>query len=68
MLVQPNVESVLEITHGADAPEPVAAAECSQQLIALAQRVAASDCTVLIAGESGTFIVSRHGLTAPSLR
>jgi two-component system, response regulator FlrC len=37
-----------------EAPEPVAVADCSQRLIVLAQRVAASDCTVLIAGESGT--------------
>ena len=54
MLEQTQVEAVLEFSHSADAPEPVAAADCSQQLIALAQRVAASECTVLIGGESGT--------------
>src|SRR6185369_6980747 len=35
-------------------PEPVAFAPNSIRLIELARRVAASDCTVLIAGESGT--------------
>ena len=34
--------------------DPVACAEASRVLMALARRVAASDCTVLIAGESGT--------------
>jgi two-component system response regulator FlrC len=47
-------ESTVDTAHNADAPEPVAVADCSQRLIELAQRVAASDCTVLIAGESGT--------------
>ncbi len=37
-----------------DIPEPVAVADASQQLIALAARVAATDCTVLIEAESGT--------------
>jgi two-component system response regulator FlrC len=37
-----------------DALDPVAVSERSQQLLDLARRVAASDCTVLIAGESGT--------------
>jgi len=36
------------------APEPVALAEVSQRLLDLAQRVAASDCTVLLVGASGT--------------
>jgi two-component system response regulator FlrC len=44
------------ITHSAvgEVPEPVARAESSQRLLALARRVALSDCTVLIWGESGT--------------
>ena len=54
MTSQTLSESVVEISQSADAPEPVAVADCSQRLIELAQRVAASDCTVLIAGESGT--------------
>ncbi len=54
-----------------EAPEPVTVADCSQRLIALAQRVAASDCTVLIAGESGTGkevlarFIHRQSLRAP---
>jgi Transcriptional regulator containing PAS, AAA-type ATPase, and DNA-binding domains len=35
-------------------PEPVACAPSSRRLLELARRVAASECTVLIAGESGT--------------
>jgi len=35
-------------------PEPVACAASSRRLIELAQRVAATECTVLIVGESGT--------------
>ena len=35
-------------------PEPVACAATSMRLMELARRVAASDCTVLIVGESGT--------------
>ena len=46
------MESV--VSQSVDAPEPVATAESSQQLIALAARVAATDCTVLIEAESGT--------------
>src|ERR1700728_1923445 len=34
--------------------DPVACAEASRALMQLARRVAASECTVLIAGESGT--------------
>ncbi|HEY6453534.1 MAG TPA: sigma-54 dependent transcriptional regulator [Steroidobacteraceae bacterium] len=34
--------------------DPVACAECSRLLMELSRRVAASECTVLIAGESGT--------------
>jgi len=34
--------------------EPIAIAASSRHLIALAQRVAATDCTVLVVGESGT--------------
>jgi two-component system response regulator FlrC len=37
-----------------DAADPVACDPLSVQLLALARRVAASDCTVLITGESGT--------------
>ncbi len=36
------------------APEPVAVAEISRRVLELTQRVAASDCTVLIVGASGT--------------
>jgi two-component system, response regulator FlrC len=36
------------------APEPVAVAEISRRSLELTQRVAASDCTVLIVGASGT--------------
>jgi two-component system, response regulator FlrC len=36
------------------APEPVAVAEVSRRVLHLAQRVAGSDCTVLIVGASGT--------------
>ncbi|RRJ84996.1 sigma-54-dependent transcriptional regulator [Aestuariirhabdus litorea] len=39
---------------GSDADQPVAVEESSQQVLALARRVAASDATVLISGESGT--------------
>ncbi|WP_185265519.1 sigma-54-dependent transcriptional regulator [Halopseudomonas xiamenensis] len=39
---------------GRDADGPVAVDPASQQLLQLAQRVAASDSTVLISGESGT--------------
>jgi two-component system response regulator FlrC len=39
---------------GADDAQPVAAEPSSQQLLALARRVAATDSTVLICGESGT--------------
>ncbi|HWZ64754.1 MAG TPA: sigma-54 dependent transcriptional regulator [Steroidobacteraceae bacterium] len=35
-------------------PEPVACAASSRRLIELAQRVAATECTVLVVGESGT--------------
>jgi two-component system response regulator FlrC len=38
---------------GRNAVDPVAAAEVSRQLLSLARRVARSECTVLIAGESG---------------
>ncbi|HET9329430.1 MAG TPA: sigma-54 dependent transcriptional regulator [Steroidobacteraceae bacterium] len=37
-----------------NAPEPVAIAEVSRRVLELAQRVALSDCTVLIVGASGT--------------
>jgi two-component system, response regulator FlrC len=36
------------------APEPVAVAEISRRTLELTQRVAASDCTVLLVGASGT--------------
>jgi two-component system response regulator FlrC len=36
------------------APEPVAIAEVSRRMLELAQRVARSECTVLIVGPSGT--------------
>ena len=36
------------------APEPVAVAEVSRRMLELAQRVARSECTVLIVGASGT--------------
>ncbi len=39
---------------GRHAPEPVAIAEISRRQLELARRVAASDCTVLIVGASGT--------------
>jgi two-component system, response regulator FlrC len=39
---------------GRAVPEPVAVAEVSRRILGLAQRVAASDCTVLIVGASGT--------------
>jgi two-component system, response regulator FlrC len=38
---------------GRNAVDPVAVAEVSRQLLSLARRVARSECTVLIAGESG---------------
>lgn len=37
-----------------NATDPVAVAENSRQILQLAQRVAASECTVLVSGESGT--------------
>ncbi len=37
-----------------NATDPVAVADISRQLLLLAQRVAASECTVLVSGESGT--------------
>ena len=53
-----SVERVNEPTSatvsGPEGPEPVTVADASRRLIELAQRVAGSDCTVLIAGESGT--------------
>ncbi len=44
------------VNQGTDhhAPEPVAIAEISRRQLELARRVAASDCTVLIVGASGT--------------
>lgn len=42
------------VSSAAEAPEPVAVADASQQLIQLAARVAGTDCTVLIEAESGT--------------
>lgn len=42
------------VSNAAEAPEPVAVADVSQQLIQLAARVAGTDCTVLIEAESGT--------------
>src|SRR5438477_3232216 len=43
-----------KVTTARNEPEPVAFAPNSIRLTELAQRVAASDCTVLIVGESGT--------------
>ncbi|HEY2418471.1 MAG TPA: sigma-54 dependent transcriptional regulator [Steroidobacteraceae bacterium] len=40
--------------HGTDIHDPVVCAEVSRALMETARRVAASECTVLIAGESGT--------------
>jgi len=37
-----------------NATDPVAVADSSRQLLLLAQRVAAAECTVLVSGESGT--------------
>ena len=57
----PDPSTVALVPARAPSPEPralppdfVAVAAESQRLAALARRVAASDCTVLIAGESGT--------------
>jgi len=47
----PSLETCVS-AHGG--PEPVACAPGSRRLLELARRVAASECTVLIAGESGT--------------
>ena len=46
--------NVHAVSHRDNASDPVAAAEVSRQLLRLAQRVAASECTVLVSGESGT--------------
>ena len=54
--MQPSLESQSppHAITSSDGPEPVAVAETSRRLIELSRRVASSDCTVLIAGESGT--------------
>jgi two-component system response regulator FlrC len=47
-------EAVVGTQPTTTAEDMVAIADCSRRLADLARRVAASDCTVLIAGESGT--------------
>lgn len=42
------------VAHQDNATDPVAVADNSRQLLLLAQRVASSECTVLVSGESGT--------------
>jgi two-component system response regulator FlrC len=51
--MMPNVDT-RERTGARGIHDPVACAEASRLLMELARRVAASECTVLIAGESGT--------------
>lgn len=55
---EPNVLLDLIAKHalanGDDSDQPVAVAASSQQLLALASRVAATDATVFVSGESGT--------------
>ena len=46
-------QSIIQCGVG-DVPEPVARAAESQRLLGIARRVAATDCTVLIWGDSGT--------------
>jgi two-component system response regulator FlrC len=60
-------------THAAPTPEiladPVAVADVSRQLLTLARRVALSDCTVLMSGESGVGKeVLAHYIHSHSLR
>ena len=61
-------------THAAtpqdNATDPVAVADSSRELLTLARRVAASDCTVLVAGESGTGkeVLGASSIVTPSAR